>query len=157
MVVKMSLYIYETVEKLKRKYKTNNPFTIAKALNIFVSFKALNNLKGFYYIVNRERHIVINNALGEEEQRIVCAHELGHDRLHQHFARVNALKDFVLYDMSSKPEYEANLFAVDLLMDDGKVRELIQQNASNFVARALQVHESLVDYKVESMRKREVL
>jgi Zn-dependent peptidase ImmA (M78 family) len=157
MVVKMSIYIYEMVENLKRKYKTNNPFQIAKALNIFVSFKALNNLKGFYYIVNRERHIVINNTLEEEEQRIVCAHELGHDRLHQHFARVNALKDFVLYDMSSKPEYEANIFAVDLLIEDVKVRELILENDASFLASALKVNENFVDYKVESMRKREAL
>ena len=48
----------------------------------------------------------------------MCAHELGHDQLHRDLAKLGALQEFVLYDMSTRPEYEANVFAASTLLDE---------------------------------------
>ena len=49
-------------------------------------------------------------------KRIVCAHEIGHDRLHRALAKKHGLQEFVLYDMATKPEYEANIVATEILL-----------------------------------------
>jgi Zn-dependent peptidase ImmA (M78 family) len=63
---------------------------------------------------------------------MVAAHELGHDRLHHHLARVSPLKDFMLYDMTSRTEYLANLFASELLISDDEVEECVSENMDYF-------------------------
>ena len=68
-----------------------------------------------YKIIKRNRVIFINSNLPEYLQKIVCAHELGHDILHRHLAKNVALQEFMLYDMTSRPEYEANMVAADIL------------------------------------------
>lgn len=150
----MSRYIYRIVEKLKSKHKTSNPFSLAEHLNIFVSMKELNNLKGFYCIINRERHIVINNSLCQEDKILVCAHELGHDRLHQDLAKISALNDFEFYSMKSKPEYQANIFAADLLLDDKQIGELLNEQDVNVVGKLLNVNPNVIYFKLLSMKKR---
>lgn len=77
-----------TVSKLIQRHKTNCPFTIARAMGIQVRFHDLGtNTRGIYYRKLKRRFIVIHNQLSSEWQRFVCAHELGHDRLHQGISR----------------------------------------------------------------------
>ncbi|PZE20113.1 ImmA/IrrE family metallo-endopeptidase [Paenibacillus xerothermodurans] len=104
----------DTIAKLTKRYKTNCPFTIARALGIHVRFHDLGqSTRGVYYRKLRRRLIVIHNELSAEWQRFVCAHELGHDRLHQGLSR------FFLEEHSffhpGKFERQANRFAVKLL------------------------------------------
>ena len=42
------------------------------------------------------------------------------------------MKDTVLYDMASQTEYEANLFAADLLLDDEEVHKLSQDEDMDY-------------------------
>lgn len=102
----MTDYILDTVHRLQKKLHTKDPFEAAKNLGIHVLYRNLNNLKGFYTLRCRERYIVINESLSQNEQKIVCAHELGHDRLHRHFAQYTPLQDMMIYDMTLKPERE---------------------------------------------------
>ncbi|MEA3423740.1 MAG: ImmA/IrrE family metallo-endopeptidase, partial [Bacillota bacterium] len=111
---------------------TRDPFAIAKAMNIEVLYFDLGKLKGFYKKDGHNRFIVINENLDDSLKRIVCAHELGHDQLHRHFTDNSCIKEFMLYDMKSKPEYEANLFAAELLLDDDDVIDLFHQGYSFF-------------------------
>ena len=117
----MNNSIYEEVERLVKKYKTRDPREIAEAIGIKILFRDFSDLKGFYAIENKSRYIVINNNLDEYLQRVICAHELGHDRLHRHFAAYNAMRDYMLYDMKARPERDANIFASDLLLSDTEV------------------------------------
>ncbi|WP_352406424.1 ImmA/IrrE family metallo-endopeptidase [Acetoanaerobium noterae] len=117
--------ILEEVDKLTKKYKTRDPFEIAKGLNIDIIYHDLGNLKGYYYYQSRMKYIVINNNISEDLKPMICAHELGHDRLHLHFAKNFAIREFGLFDMSSKPEREANLFAAELLVDETRFLELV--------------------------------
>ncbi|MFD2613573.1 ImmA/IrrE family metallo-endopeptidase [Paenibacillus gansuensis] len=101
-------------KKLIQRFKTNDPFVIAKGLNINVKFESFHDgTRGLYYRVLRRRFIVIHEGLDDTWKRFICAHELGHDRLH------NGLNRFWLDEHSfftpGKFEREATEFAVLLL------------------------------------------
>ena len=148
--------IYDEAEKLVRCYKTRNPFDIAESIGIVVLFRDLNKLKGFYTIENRTRYIVINNNLDEYLQNVICAHELGHDRFHRHFAAYSAMQDFMLYDMKAKPEKDANVFAADLLLSDSEVfvYAKMQGYTHNEIAQMMNVPSELMYFKTYSIFKR---
>lgn len=150
-------YIDEIASKgagLSKKHETRNPFEIAKELGIHVFFtKELTKLKGMYFIMKRNRYIYINDNLDARTKRIVCAHELGHDQLHRDLAKLGALQEFVLYDMSTRPEYEANVFAASLLLDEKEMLEYIYDYHydSEQIARAMGSDINLVALKVAQL------
>jgi Zn-dependent peptidase ImmA (M78 family) len=74
--------IKEIVRQLIKKYKSNDPFQIAKEKNIIILFAELGATLGFYNSYKRIQFIHLNNQLDEMMQRFVCAHELGHAVLH---------------------------------------------------------------------------
>ncbi len=116
-------------ERLVKRFDTRDPFKIASGLGIIVrecpNFGAL---KGMYTIIKRNRYIFLNNQLSDHTKRIVCAHEIGHDQLHRDFVRHGALQEFTLYDMRSKPEYEANIVCAEILLDTQEVLMHIYEN-----------------------------
>lgn len=125
----MSSYIIKTVSELIYKYKTRDPFELIKALGIELMFDGnFSKLKGFYTVMNRQAYIVINANLPEEKRKIVAAHELGHHMLHKRFATGKVMQEFELYDMTARPEYEANCFAAELLVPDEEIIELINSD-----------------------------
>jgi Zn-dependent peptidase ImmA (M78 family) len=104
----------ELINNLIKKYKTNCPFELASALGIHIRFMNLGTgTKGLYYRKLRRRFIVIHNELPVEWQRFVCAHELGHDRLHKGINRF--FLEESSYFSPGKLERQANVFAVKLL------------------------------------------
>ena len=124
---------YETIaakaQELMRKYDTRDPFALAKALNIEILWTdEWTKLKGMYFCMKRRRFICLNSNLDDHMMNIVCAHEIGHDQLHRHLAKEKALQEFVLYNMSSRPEYEANIFAASVLLDDDTMIRLIYED-----------------------------
>ncbi|MCR8964783.1 ImmA/IrrE family metallo-endopeptidase [Brevibacillus halotolerans] len=67
-------------------YKTNCPFTISRVLGNHIRFTDLGQTQeGFIKAKLRRRFIVIHDDVHNEWQRFVCAHKLGHDRLHKGF------------------------------------------------------------------------
>ncbi len=119
--------------KLVRNYKTNDPFVIAQGLGIHIRYADLGEVtRGLYFKKLRRRFIVIHNRLPEDWSRFVCAHELGHDRLHPGFNR------FWLDEQSffnvGKYERQASKFAVrlltagDALSLNETVEELLMRN-----------------------------
>lgn len=104
----------DTIQKLVRKFKTNDPFEIARGLNILVRYAEFDEgTRGLYYRKLRRRFIVIHNGLDEHWQRVVCAHELGHDRLHPGLSRF-WLDEHTFFN-TGKYERQANQFALKLL------------------------------------------
>ncbi|MFF2912392.1 ImmA/IrrE family metallo-endopeptidase [Paenibacillus sp. NPDC057934] len=104
----------ELINNLIKKYKTNCPFEISRALGIHIRFMDLGTgTKGLYYRKLRRRFIVIHNELPVEWQRFVCAHELGHDRLHKGINRFFLEENS--YFAPGKLERQANAFAIQLL------------------------------------------
>lgn len=115
-------WIKKKVEVLHKKYKSRNPFSLAKSLNIQIIYWDLPlEIKGFYQYEKRNRIIFINSNLSYEEQSVVCAHEFGHAVLHPRvntpFMRSNTFQSV------DKVEREANRFAAELLIPDDSFRE----------------------------------
>ncbi len=103
-----------TIKKLVRRFKTNDPFVIAQGLNILIRYAEFEDgTRGLYYRKLRRRFIVIHNGLDEHWQRVVCAHELGHDRLHPGLSRF--FLDEQTFFNAGKFETQANTFALKLL------------------------------------------
>ena len=94
--------------------------------------------------------IILNNDLSEHMQRIVCAHELGHDQLHRELAQNSPLREFVIYDMKSKPEYEANIVASEILLDSDEVLDYIYNYhyTAEQIASAMYTDINLVALKI---------
>ena len=71
--------------------------------------------------------------------RIVCAHELGHDQRHRKLAQANSLHEFMLYDMTTRPEYEANIVVAEILIDNEELLDYIYtyRYSAEQIARAM--------------------
>ena len=80
-----------------------------------------------YRVIKLSCFIFLNNSPGENMLHIVCAHELGYDRLHQNMAKATQIHEFMLYDMKSKPEYKANIVVAEILMDSNEVLRYIYE------------------------------
>jgi len=117
-------HIYASAEKYVRRFGTRDPFAIADGLGIKVLFRNdFANLKGLYRMIQRNRFIFLNDNLPEQVQTLICAHELGHDAHHRDLADDSPFREYILYSMNTRPEYEANLFAASLLLPDNEVNE----------------------------------
>ncbi len=148
--------IIREIQNLKYRFGSSNPFEIIMGLKINLWFKSdLGNLKGFYLAALHQRYIVINDNLCEREQLMVATHELGHDRMHQDIAQVSPLKDFKLFDMSSRTEYQANFFASELLITDDEIEERIADNMDFFeLCSTIGFNPQLVTFKLFGMMHR---
>ncbi|MDA2382120.1 ImmA/IrrE family metallo-endopeptidase [Bacillus cereus] len=111
--------IKKDVLNIVKKYKTTDPFEIAKQKNITVLYADLGNTLGFYNTYKRFKFIHINNQIDQITQRFVCAHELGHAVLHPK-ANTPFLRNQTFFSVD-RLEIEANTFAVELLLTDEMV------------------------------------
>lgn len=147
--------IYSLTKRLKKRYRTSDPFELADALNININYKKFDNLKGMYYIVERCAFITLNEELDEVMQKIVLLHEIGHHILHRHLASAS-FQEFGLYDMTSKPEMEANIFAANIMLEDKDVIYLARDEGytAEQIARTLYVPYSLLLIKMKDMNTR---
>lgn len=99
--------------RLVKRCGTRDPFEIAADIGVEVMFcDNFGPLKGMYRVIKRNRFIFINNQLSGQMQRIVCAHELGHDQLHRNLAKDNPLREFKHSD-----NYSARLRRLNALRD----------------------------------------
>ena len=116
--------------RLLRRYGTSVPFELADCLGITIlechDFKLQ---KGAFKVILNNCFIFINANLSTEMKKLVCAHELGHALLHRPLGKTDTgLMEFELFDITNTTEYEANLFAANLLLDEEEVaRQLCPQ------------------------------
>ena len=142
--------ISRTVDKLSRKYQTRDPRELCAALGVRIRLKDLGTeIKAYYFYQSGIRNIVLNSRVSEPIQRILLAHELGHDQLHKRIAMLKGFQELELFDMTRPAEYEANIFAAELLVGDGELLELLNDDNKSFfdVARDLDVPAPLLDFK----------
>jgi len=149
-------HIHEAAKKLISRCNTREPFKIARQIGINVWWRNdFVKLKGMYKVIERNRFIFVNSNLDEYERRVIIAHELGHDTLHRDLAASGVLPEFTLYDMKTRPEYEANVFAADILLDDEEVFDLARGGYDETqIARWLGVNINLLLIKLNEMNKR---
>lgn len=138
-------------QRLIKKYGTRDPFVIAQKLGIEIIYAdELKRLKGMYRIIKRNRFIILNSSNSQPMNAIVCAHELGHDQLHRDYAKTAPLQEFMLYDMASRREYEANVFAAELMLSDDEILDYIEKGYDTMqIAKATYTDINLVALKVD--------
>jgi Zn-dependent peptidase ImmA (M78 family) len=148
-------YIQSVASGLIKRYDTRDPFELCKATGVEVFYADLGHLKGMYKYLKRNRFAVINENLDDYIKKLVCAHELGHDLLHRDLARRVCLQEFMLYDMKSRPEYEANLFASEILLPDDAIFSYAHEGYDiEQIARILYTDINLIALKMASMNAR---
>ena len=148
-------YIAGIADSLARKHKTRDPYELCDALGVRIRRKDLGtDIKAYYFYHSRIRNIVLNYRVSEAIQRILVAHELGHDRLHQEMAMLRGFREVELFDAALPAEYEANLFAAELLIEDDEVLKLLNDDDKSFfgVASELYVPAALLDFKFRVLK-----
>ena len=149
------LEIADKADELILAHDTRNPLTILEELNITLVFQYLESVKGCFLVHNRNDYMIINDRLEECEAVWVIAHEIAHKILHYTTARnlSNGLLKYTVYDMNvrSKQEYEANVFAAELLVADDILLDYIYNYGYTLeqCARLLSMHPALIALKVE--------
>ncbi len=149
--------ICEQVQKLKRKYDESDPFKLCRDMGIKLLFSPMGkdetDCKGFFLVQSRIKSITINSDLSKDFQRIIAAHEIGHAILHKDKAGVKAFHEFGLFEDATTLEYEANIFAAELLLEDDDVLESLNDDLSFFqAASTLRVPAEILDFKFRTLK-----
>lgn len=150
-------YIYDETQKLIRKYKTRDPFKIMDDMHIIVGeTSSFQKLKGFCFMSCKTIYVQISSFLSEEEKQIVAAHELGHIILHKTQLKMAPMKDDTLYNMQDNTEYQANLFAADLLLSDADIADMAHNEDLDYfsLCGTLNSTPELMSFKLYSLTKR---
>ena len=149
-------YIAKAVDMIVDRYQTRDPFQLCRELHVQLLYMDLYpDLKAFYACKGRQYRIVINSRIPEYLHRILAAHELAHHLEHRSIAGATSYHEFELYNSQVSVEYEANLFAAELLLTDEQVMEMLHEDTSFFrVARELEVPPELLDFKFRLMLHR---
>lgn len=130
-----------------KKYKTRDPFQIAREKNVILVYAPLVDIRGFYQYFQRQHIICIDQNLHEQQKKFVCAHELGHMMMHKTSNTV--YMDTQTFLNTNKFEIEANCFAVNLLIPD----EIIVENmdyTTEQLSRLLGYNQKLIELRMKS-------
>lgn len=152
--------LFSLPRSLAAAHGTRDPFHLAENLGFHVRFINTKKQKGFCTNILNNYFIYINENLSPQMQRMTCAHELGHILFHKdhlgrdgqgHFRRI---VDMELFDITSRTEYEANLFAANLLIDEDQLKELLYAGEDIVsIASTLDINVNLLAIKLAEMQK----
>lgn len=160
LVIGMYIKIQEIanrVRELVRQYGTRDPEELASSLGVEVLPRAFEKQKGAYKVIMRNPFIFIKSDLDPVMERIVLSHELGHHCLHRIEAQaLGGFQEFNIFDMGSdRMEYEANVFAAELMLPDEEVVEYIREGHDiHEIASAMSSDINLVALKADALISR---
>ncbi|GAA0182133.1 ImmA/IrrE family metallo-endopeptidase [Clostridium sediminicola] len=141
--------------KLARTYETRDPFKIAEYIGINLQYNKMQNIKGFYTKILKNRYIVINNNIDKISAKIVCTHEIGHDRFHRNLGIKTFQDEMCVSLKTSTPEIEANYFTAEFLITDNDFLELATNGYTySQIACILNVHTELAMIKAQLLNSR---
>lgn len=146
---------FSIARKLVRKFETRDPFAIAQALGIEVLLRNdFKRQKGVFKIIANNCFFFINANLSGEMRTLVCAHELGHALLHRTLGLKAGLVEFEVFNITTQCEYDANVFAATLLLDDQEVLDAARDGYDVVqTARSMGTNVNLVLLKMTEMNK----
>lgn len=142
--------IQDTVKKLVKKYQTNNPYELAKCLNIMIIYNALGSINGYYTKAYRQKFIVLNDGLSYEQERFTLAHEIGHSVLHP--AASTPFFNQNTFFSVNKLELEANRFALELLLPDDLLLQY-ESYTTEQIARLYGLRKELIELRTACCNK----
>ena len=150
-------FISQKVFTVINEFATRDPFEICEQLKIRIYFKDLGpSLKAYFFYQSRIKNIVINSRSDDKLCRVLCAHELGHAILHHKLFLLKGFHELNLFDSIVPTEYEANLFAAELLISDGELLNLIYDGENTIfdIAKKLQVPFELISFKIRILNQK---
>lgn len=121
--------IYKKANSIVRSCGTRDTLKIARELGIYVHYiDTLNDLLGMYTYRHKERHILLNSGWNTWSCRwsavmksdMMCSTAILP-------RKEMPCRSLLLFDMRSKPEYEANAFAAHLIIDNDELVEYMQE------------------------------
>lgn len=148
-------YIVNQVELLIKKTGSRDPYAICDFLDYKIHYMDLQQrLKAYYFYQSRINNIIVDENVIEAFRPVLIAHELGHGILHKEIAMMSGFQELeVLEKRSNQPlEYEANLFAAELLIEDDAVLKLLNEYTFFETASILNVPAALLDFKFASLK-----
>ena len=149
-----TLEIVQTANRLVDTFGTRDPHRIAQALGIEVISVDFKRQRGAYKVLMRNRFIFIKNDLDPVTERVVMLHEIGHDVLHRKEAvKAGGFKEFNIFNMrENRMEYEANVFASQVSLDDEEILEYIHYGYDiQRIASAMHTDANLVALKTDAL------
>ncbi len=149
-----TLEIVQTANSLVDTFGTRDPHRIAQALGIEVISVDFKRQRGAYKVLMRNRFIFIKNDLDPVMERVVMLHEIGHDVLHRKEAvKAGGFKEFNIFNMrENRMEYEANVFASQVSLDDEEILEYIHYGYDiQRIASAMHTDANLVALKTDAL------
>ncbi len=148
--------IEELVDQLKEKYGTGDPDSLARALGVHIYEREdFSRLLGMSARVEGRSCIFLNAGMESQERRIVLAHELGHALLHEEEEGISGIVQFTLFNSNDRTEYEANVFAAHLLLDEKEIQDLAADGYdAPDIAKSLNVDINLLLIKLHEMQKK---
>ena len=149
-----TLEIVQTANRLVDTLGTRDPHRIARELGIEVIPMNYKRQRGAYKVILRNRFIFIKNDLHPAMESIVMLHEIGHDVLHRKEAvKAGGFKEFNIFNMQeSRMEYEANVFASQVSLDDEEILEYIRYGYDiQQIASAMHSDTNLVALKTDAL------
>ena len=149
-----TLEIVQTANRLVDTLGTRDPHRIARELGIEVVPVDFKRQRGAYKVLMRNRFIFIKNDLHPVMESIVMLHEIGHDVLHRKEAvKAGGFKEFNIFNMQeSRMEYEANVFASQVSLDDEEILEYIRYGYDiQQIASAMHSDTNLVALKTDAL------
>lgn len=156
----MDSRVFSLPRDLILAHGTRDPFRLARSLGYHVRYISTKRQKGFCTNILNNYFIYINENMSRQMQRMTCAHELGHILLHKDQltrdkeGRFRKIVEMELFDISNRTEYEANLFAANLLIDEEELMEMVYEGHDIVsIASGFDVNVNLLAIKLAEMRK----
>lgn len=110
--------LYKRANNLVQHYGTRNTLLLAEetGVDVVVTDNFI-DLLGMYIYRWKHRAMFLNSRMDEYLTQMVAGHELAHDIIHRDQAKGEGFKEFELFRMQNRMEYEANAFASHILID----------------------------------------
>ncbi|MFI3228291.1 MAG: ImmA/IrrE family metallo-endopeptidase [Clostridia bacterium] len=140
---------------LVSKFETRDPYKLADALGITILENNFKKQKGVYKVIEKNRFIFIKQDLDPVMKSIVLLHEIGHDQLHRTQAiKAGGFQEFNIFEMRNiRMEYEANIFAASVSLEDSEVLELAYDGYDIAqIAKALNSDINLLALKLANLK-----
>lgn len=146
-------WIKRKINKLLEVYETNEPTELCDHLGVHITYEFLGeqDLLGYYINSGNYKFIVVHDQLDYYDQRVVIAHELGHALLHPEL-NTSFLKNNT-FQSTDKYEYQANVFASNLLLPDGFEKDVEFEGLTvEQIAEVVAIPVALVKFKFRNFK-----
>ena len=143
--------------RIKRKYQQDDLDRLSREMGITVidhdTAMSVDDFKGMSMVKCRIPVILLNSKLNADIRQVVLAHEIGHMVLHRKLTAIRGFHDFDLFGMNDQCEFEANIFAAELVLDSEEVLDVLNQDMTFFgAAKTLCVPPELLDFKFRVLK-----